>query len=275
MRKIVSILTNKSDLNNKYVDAWLISLKDFSCRSFYELDLYEIEKIKKLCNKDIYLLCDKLIPQNELSYLFDNFEKIIASCSFLFFQDFAFLNLAKKFNVMNKLVYYSPTLSVNYQDIEVYKHLGLRNFILSKENTYDDYLSILSHHKDVSLGMLCFGYPQIYYSKRKMLSSFKAEYNLSFDNNKLRIKEKTRDYYQPIYEDSNGTYIFAGNVFFPYRQLKDFSSLGMEFFVVDSSFCNIENIEHLVSLAIDGCLNNQDYASTYLMFEKMVNDYGK
>lgn len=275
MKKIVSILTSKSDINNNYVDAWLIPLKNFSCRSFFELDFFEIEEICRKTNKDIYLLCDKLVSQTELSSLVDVFPRIISICSKVFFQDLSFFNLGKIYDCLDKLVYYSPTLLVNYQDIEIYKSLGLKNFVLSKENTYSDYKEILSYHKDINLGMLCFGYPQIYYSKRKMISSFKKEYGLTFDEKKLAIKEKTRDFYQPIYEDSNGTFIFAGNIFFPYKQLNEFEQLGMVYFLVDSSFCEIDDVEKLVSLALDGNLDNQEYASTYLMFEKMVNDYGK
>lgn len=276
MAKIVSILTSQSDILNKYVDAWLIPVKNLSCRSFFEYELNQIKQIKEKTNKEIYLLCDKLISESEVDTLVNNLDELFEIGDLIFFQDLSIFNFAKKNNLIDKLVYYSPTLVVSYQDIGVLYQLGLNKFILSKESTYNDYISILSNYPNLTLGMLSFGYPQIYYSKRKMISSFKEQYKLVFDTTSLKIKEKTRNFYQPIVEDNNGTYIFAGEIFFPYKYLNEFAALGMELFLIDPSFVNSNNIEELVYRAITDTLKEDiDFASTYLMFEEMVNDYGK
>lgn len=276
MAKIVSILTSQSDILNKYVDAWLIPVKNLSCRSFFEYELNQIKQIKEKTNKELYLLCDKLISESEVDTLVNNLDELFETGDLIFFQDLSIFNFAKKNNLVDKLVYYSPTLVVSYQDIGVLYQLGLNKFILSKESTYNDYISILSNYPNLILGMLSFGYPQIYYSKRKMISSFKEQYKLVFDTTSLKIKEKTRNFYQPIVEDNNGTYIFAGEIFFPYKYLNEFAALGMELFLIDPSFVNSNNIEELVYRAITDTLKEDiDFASTYLMFEEMVNDYGK
>lgn len=273
MAKIVSILKNKNQVNDKNVDALLIAVSNLSCRSFLELSINEIKKIKKSYSKEIYLLCDKLISESELNECFSLLEECFMIGDLIFFQDLSIYNFAKKNGYIDKLVYYSPTLCVSYQDIEVLKGLGIKNFILSKENTYDDYKMILNTHKDINLGMLCFAYPQIYYSKRKMISSYIKQYDLDVIKGNFKIKEKTRSFFQPIIEDQNGTYIFAGEVFFSSKYLSEFKLLGMELFVIDSSFIDIENIDEMVVDALNGKIS--DFGSNYLMFEKMVDDYGK
>ena len=121
-----------------------------------------------------------------------------------------------------------------------------------------------------------FGYPQIYYSKRKMISSFKKQYNIDFVEDNLFIKEKTRSFYQPIYEDQNGTFIFAGKVFFPYKNLKEFYDDGMSMFIIDMSFIDTEkNIPLLVNEVLKGNKIAELDVDNYLLFEEMVNDYGK
>ena len=273
MEKIVSLFVDKKDLNNKFIDCLLIPYKNYSCRSKYELNFNEIKNL--LTTKKIYLLCDALISEEEIEALKKDFLDMIKIADKIFFQDFSFIMIAKKYNCLDKLVFYSPTLCVNYQDIKVLQNIGINDFILSKENTYNDYNKILENKNNLHLGMLCFGYPQIYYSKRKMVSSFKKQYNLEFSNDNLTIKEKTRPMYQPIIEDNNGTYIFAGEIFFPYKALNEFLNKGMEYFILDKSFVNLNNVEEMVYNSINGKDIEDNNFSTYLMYKEMVNDYGK
>lgn len=276
MKNIVLLLTNLNDLNNQEADSFLIPVKGLSTRSLFELSLKEIAKIKNESSRTIYLLCDKMISQKDLPYLEESLKELKKYQTLIFFQDFSIYMEAKKLDMVDYLVFYSPTLMVNYQDLEIYRHLGIKHFIISKESTYNDYLSIIEHHQDVNLGMLCFAYPQIYYSKRKMITSFKQQFNLDFENKNLSIKEKTRDFYMPIFEDNEGTYIFAGEIFFPYKILAELNSKGIEMFVIDPSFVNWkENIPSLVKCALKGEKIQTNQVSDYLLYREMVNDYGK
>ena len=58
--------------------------------------------------------------------------------------------------------------------------------------------------------------------------------------------------YQPIVEDNNGTYIFAGEIFFPFKVLNEFLNKGMEYFIIDKSFVNLNNVEEMVYNSING-----------------------
>lgn len=273
MEKIVSLFVDKKDLNNKFIDCLLIPYKNYSCRSRYELNFNEIKNL--LTTKKIYLLCDALISEEKIETLKKDFLDMIKIADKIFFQDFSFIMMAKKYNCLDKLVFYSPTLCVNYQDIKVLQNIGINDFVLSKENTYHDYIEILKNSSS-TLGMLSLGYPQLYFSKRKMLSCFQKEYNLSFSFENLFIKEKTRSFYQPIYEDYQGTFIFAGSIFFPFKVLHEFKTLGMEYFLIDPSFISFEmNFAELVHNALNNSLKECEFASNYLMNHQMVNDYGK
>ncbi len=163
MKDIVLLLTSLNDLNNPYVDSVLIPIKGLSSRSQYELDIDKVLNIKKNTNKNIYLLCDKLISEEELNSLKPKIKELFSICDLIFFQDLSIFMIGKSLNQLDKLCYYSPTLIVSYQDLFAYSKLGLTHFVLSKEDTYDDYNIILKNKNNLHLCMLFFGYPQIYY----------------------------------------------------------------------------------------------------------------
>lgn len=278
MREIVYLYNKKYIPNNEEVDAFLVPLKGLSTRSSFELDIDEIRSLK--LEKPLYILCDALISQSELENVRTSFEDIFEVADKIFFQDLSFYRFAKEKGCIDKLVYYSPTLSVNSLEISNLSSLGIENIIISKEASYKDYIGILKGTKNANLGMLVMGYPQIYFSKRKMISSFDKEYNLCINNKETYfIKEKSRDFYQPIIEDERGTYIFAGKIFFPYQYINEFISLGMKYLIFDPLFMddiksNFEILLQVLNNENIDIVSKNDF-SNFMMFREMVNDYGK
>lgn len=277
MKKLVCILNDSININDDSIDSLLICYLNFSSRSLFEKSYDEICDIKNNTNKEIFILFDALISQSKLYLAKQEFVKIKDIADKIFFSDIAIYMFAKEFNCLDKLVYYSPTLIVSKQEISIWKNLGINNIIISKESTYEDYLAILNEHKDINLGMLAFGYPQIYFSKRKMLTSFKNNYQLDYIlDDKYRIKEKTRPYMQPIYEDENGTYIFTGDIFFPYKELNNLLNNGMTYFIVDPLFVEENDFVLKVNSAIKGDISFSDNNySTFMLYRVAVNDYEK
>ena len=216
MKKIVYLLDSLDSVNLIKADVLLIAVKGLSTRSMFEHTLEEIKAIKANYSKEVFLLCDAVLWENDKVFLEEHIEQLLNVGDKILFSDLCFFMLAIEKGLLDKLIYYSPTLLVSLEEIKSFKKLGIDHFIISKECEYKGYKHILNNCKDVHLGMLALGYPQIYYSKRKMLNSFQKEYsviNLKCDNNYL-IKEKTRDIFHPIFEDEKGTFIFAGEVFF-------------------------------------------------------------
>ena len=281
MEEIVFLLNDIKLIKSLDCDSFLIPVDSLSTRSMFEYSLKEIENIKNNTDKNIYLLCDAIILETRKNEVIDLFPKLINLCDKIFFADFIYYEEALKLNMLNKLVFYSPTLAVSKEDINTWKKLGLNNVIVSKECEYTGYISILNNVKDLNLGMLALGYPQIYYSKRKMLTSYKKEYgDVQLDNfDNLTIVERTREMKMPIYEDKNGTFIFAGEVFFAGVYLKEFKDLGMKYFIIDPTFINEDKV--LIVMVKAGLNGNElniginKHVSTFMMFKDMVNNYEK
>jgi len=278
MKEIVYLYNDKYIASSGEVDAYLIPVKGLSTISIFELDIEVIEKLK--LEKPLYLLCDALISQSELQNVREIFNRIIGFADKVFFQDLAFFQFAKEKKCLDKLVYYSPTLCVNSLEINNLYNLGIKDIIISKEASYNDFISILNNCKNVNLGMLAMGYPQIYFSKRKMITSFDKEYKLDLNSNaSYFIKEKSRDFYQPIIEDERGTYIFASQIFFPYNDINNFVELGMKYLIFDP-IC-MDNVKERFN-SLKKLLNHElidikleDNYSDFMMRREMVNDYAK
>lgn len=281
MKEIVCIYRGDMPKNLNDVDAWLIPVRGFSMRSCFEMDLPSIRDFKRKTDRKVYLLCDALLHQKNLELLKTSFSDWMELGEMIFFQDPSIFMMAKQFGMEEKMVFYTPTLNVSYQDICALSESGMKNFILSKECTYKDYKEILKHSQNLRLGMLALGFPQIYFSARKMISCFDEIYHLGLKGKKdFFIREKTRTTRQPIFEDERGTYIFSGEIFFPHRYLREFFKDGMYFFIIDPMYINqYENLPHLVSEAIEkgnaDLSSFSDPVSDDFLFREMVNDYDK
>ncbi len=278
MKEVVYLFKDERDFDLD-VDAFLFPIQSLSCRSMFEKDLDQIIDLKRKTHKKTYLLCDGIILEEQKDWLVNLFHNLVTNADLIFFSDFIFIELAKKYRCLDKLCYYSPTLCLNKYDINVLVEVGITNFIISKESEYEGYLDILSSNKDVNFGMLSYGYPQIYFSKRKMISSFKEQYHLEDMNmSNLSIVEKNRSAHLPIYEDDRGTYIFADSIFFPGKYLHEFSNQGMNYFVVDTYFIkDTKKAVELVRKALNG-IDDEDVrnnTSTFMMFKEIIDNYEK
>ena len=281
MEEIVYLLNDINLIKSLDCDSFLVPVKSLSTRSMFDRTLKEIEFIKNNTNKNLYLLCDAIILETRKKEVIDLIPELLDLGDKVFFSDFLYYEEALKLNMLDKLVFYSPTLAVSKEDITAWSKLGINNLIISKECEYNGYISILNNIKNVNLGMLSLGYPQIYYSKRKMLSSYKNEYSdVNIDNYEdLTIVERTREMKMPIFEDDNGTFIFAGEVFFAGAILKEFKDLGMKYFIVDPTFINeSEILINMVKAGLNGkelkvSINKE--LSSFMLFKDMVNNYEK
>lgn len=260
-------------------DAYLIAVAGFSSRSMCEFSLGRIRGFLSQTKKEVFLLCDALLTEAERGLLQEVFPQIAALEAPILFADFAMYEAARSCHVLDRLVYYSPTMALSAEEILCWKESGVTSVILSKECEYEGYRAIVSRcGKDMTLGMLALGYPQIYFSKRKLLSSFQEAYeDVQLEkSDAFRIREATRTAKLPIYEDERGTYVFAGEVFRPGKCLKEFADLGMEIFLIDPTFCKEKrDLCPLVraDLAGEDSEAIEDPVSTFMLYRELVKNY--
>ena len=201
MTKIIIDLENIKDINSYLVDGFIINIKNFSTYNgcnFSIDNLIEIINLVKINNKQVFLNIDRLFSEDDLDQLYELF-KVIDNIEYdyLIFSDFSVYYYFNKKNMLNKLIYDAKTMGTNIDDINFFKDRNVMVFVaneLSKEQ-----IKILSETNNTCMEV--FGYHQIFYSKRPILSLFNEfeNLNISLKNTLLEIKEISRDSYYKIY----------------------------------------------------------------------------
>ena len=157
------------DSNLLYCDGIIVPIKYLTDKEKYQIDFELVYKIEKKFNKDIYLLLDKMVLSKDEVYLNLVIASLMKSKYKIIFSDFYYLNKAREYNCLDKIIYFSPTL------------------LRSKEE-----VSTLGYY-----------YPQLFVSKRK-LSKANLELNPSLNINHFdfnSLKEESREEELIYYED--------------------------------------------------------------------------
>lgn len=189
-----------NDSNLLYCDGIIVPIKYLTDKEKYQIDFELVYKIEKKFNKDIYLLLDKMVLSKDEVYLTLVIASLMKSKYKIIFSDFYYLNKAREYNCLDKMIYFSPTLLRSKEEVSTLLSFKIDNVILSylDEITMKDILSSYG-----PLGILVYYYPQLFVSKRK-LSKANLELNPSldikhFDFNSL--KEESREEELIYFED--------------------------------------------------------------------------
>ena len=216
---------NKKDVSDylNYTNSFIIGMKDFSI-NYLEYSYEEIKKLRKdYPNIEIFVSINKNIFNNDLDLL----EKRLIELDKLningvLFYDLSVLYLVKKNKLSIPLVWSGEHMTTNYNTCNYYYDKGCEYAYLSSEITKDEVLEIKEKSK-IKLMCFLFGYPEVSFSKRKLLTNY-------FLHNK---KEKDKDWYLISSDNENkyyikesrlGTRILYGNIMNgikPFNELKD------------------------------------------------------
>ena len=237
MRVLVGL--NKKDFSDylNYTNSFIIGLKDFSI-NYLEFSLEEIRNIKEeYPNIELFVSLNKNMFNSDLALL----EKgLIAldklSLSGILFYDISVLSFYKKNNLTTPLVWSGEHLTTNYNTCNYYYDKGCKYAYLSSEITKDEIEEIKSKTKMKLIGFV-FGYPEVSFSKRKLLTNYFLYNNL----------EKEKDWYMISSDDNNkyfikeskiGTRILYGKVM---NGIKPFDELRN---TLDYALLNEELMDH-------------------------------
>lgn len=221
--EILVSLTNKGileKLTSKYVDG-LIFGSAFSFKYNYNED--EIRGISAYCidrGLKQYISIDTFISEDDLDEL-DKYLEFISSLNIdgLYFNDLCIINMAKKHNLSDRLIYDPITLTTNSNDIGFYINKGM-DVCLARELALDEIIEIIKKHP-YKLDMQIFGHLRMSYSKRKFLSNYFKEIDSNrnvLNKENICLIEETRNYRLPIKETKYGTSIYTDYVFVMYEE---------------------------------------------------------
>lgn len=208
MQTIASVY-NLKQLNKwvDYLDGAILNFKAFSL-IYDELDIDKAIMILKNKNKGIILAINKMIYPNETEALEQFILKYKDDAIFLV-TDLACVYIAKKYNILDKIIYDPQTMITNYLDLQAFNSYNFKAIGMSLEIPFND----VCHSQELVNAPLfyqVFGYRLMFYSKRKLLTLYEQKANIKAHSHNLFIKESTRNDYFPIIENKNGTMIYRG-----------------------------------------------------------------
>lgn len=260
------IITEIKSLNNiqEYnVDVMLLPTVFSTISNFVvEFDqLYLFEKYQ------IALKIDKIITEYELKQL-DNYikESLNYNISYYMFTDMSVYYLLKKYNIENKAVYFSKTINCSSLDIIQYNNMGIK-CLVSTELTIDDMIKISNLENNF---IYSYGYFNMFYSKRKLLSLYKEYSKLDYipNNKQYFLEEETRKEHYPIYENNNGTFIFSSYIYLLFKEIDLLNKNNC--FYVDSTFIEEEDLIEIINIYKKGF--NEQFNDGLLNLLKNINN---
>lgn len=228
MRVLVG-LNNKNILDYlDYTNSFIIGLKDFSI-NYLEYSIEEIRKLReKYPNIELFVSVNKNIFNDDLPLLK---EKLIELSKLdiegVLFYDLSILSIVKEYNLALPLIWGQEHMTTNYNTCNYYYDKGCKYVYLSNEITVDEIKEIKENTK-IKIINYIFGYPDVSFSKRKLLTNYFLAKNEEKKNDWYLISSDNNSYY--IKENKLGTRILYGKILngiMPFNDLYDISSYGI------------------------------------------------
>lgn len=199
-------------------------------------------------NKKAYVLLDRVLFNDELEdlkvYLYKLEEK---GCDGYFFSDLGVLSLLKEMGILGKGIFYSQTQIVSSLELESYASLGLKGVFVSNSLPLDDIFKASMRNL---VGVNVFGYRNLFYSRRLLLSAYKDEFNLKgkfIDSSKYLIREQKRESKSIIFENQYGTYVFTSYIDNHINQIAKFLDHHVSYILFDDNFIKPSLMEKVIA----------------------------
>ena len=194
-----------------YTNSFIIGLKDFSI-NYRE---YSIDEIKDLLreypNIELFISLNKNIFNSDLKLLEERLIELSKlNIKGVLFYDLSILSLVKKNSLNIPLVWAAEHMTTNYNTCNYYLDKGCEYVYLSSEITVEE-IKEINEKSDIKLISFFFGYPDVSFSKRKLLTNYFLHNNLNKEKDWYII---TSDEYNKYFikESNLGTRILYGKV---------------------------------------------------------------
>lgn len=194
----------------------------FSSKFSYSLtELKQINVICKAHNLKRYISIDALIKESDksaLNYYFEFLKEY--NPDGIYFADLGIIKVAQDFGLQDKLIYDPHTLLTNSLDALFWAN-RLNGAVIARELSFEEVEKILKRGNG-KLDMQIFGHLRMSSSKRKFLSNYLGQIGKDIDildDNKISLKEESRDYKLPIRETKYGTEVYTDYCLLMYKEL--------------------------------------------------------
>lgn len=221
------LLINPINLNDVKPDEYLlVGLHPFSHSINHILELPALITLLKN-NHRVFLLLNHLIDNEQLPLLNDVLSKLNGiNFAGILFEDYAVLNLVKTNDYQINL-YLASKNSITSSALINHSDDLIRGALISNDLAIDDLKTLLTNTKKTTI-LHAYGYQNIYYSKRPVISNYETTFNLPAGNN---YQIKRRDNCYPIFEEGGYSYIYSDKIFNAINYLNE---LPADFYFINS-----------------------------------------
>ena len=224
---------------NGGVSNFLVPLENFGV-GYETISISDISQI----NKNFYLLINRILTTKEILKLKDILVDLKNPyIKGIFFEDIGIWEVLKEIDKPWEKIYYPNHFGTNYASINSFLNRGIDSMVVSNELTYKEIEEITKKVlKPVVINV--YGYNQIMYSRRNLISNFNAEFDLDLEKDN-EIREKITKKQLKIKENQYGTVIFDEKIYqnFHLMDLKD----NIKFYYVNTTFLEVSEVLNAIS----------------------------
>ncbi|HHX78559.1 MAG TPA: hypothetical protein GX695_02265 [Acholeplasmataceae bacterium] len=272
MTKLIIDLQKINKIKSYEVDGLIINLEGFSTFNGIKFSLNQLDEITKIIKssgKKIFINIDRLYGEDDLGQLYELFNVLKnIEYDYIIFSDFAVYYYFNKNNDLKRLIYDAKTMGTNTDDLNFYKEKNIKVFVaneLSKKQ-----IKLLSETNNGCFEV--FGYHQIFYSKRPILSLFQEFDKIEepLNNSLFEIKELSKDVFYKIYESELGIFVYTDYIYCAYKEIKEFVN-NFSFIKINPIFLSEENLPLIISYYRDLIKNINVIENDHLIKEIYPN----
>lgn len=194
-----------SDYRKAGISAFLFALKDYSIG----YNTYTLEEINKIEVSNKYILLNRVLDCKDIDKLkeilpnFTNIKGII-------YEDIGIYQLIKELNLDIELIQFQNHFGTNTSSLNFWLD-RVDSMFVSNELTKDEISTILENvKKPVCLHL--FGYNQVMYSRRKLLTNWSEEFDIPYKNTNIIIDKATKVGFRAV-ENEYGTVMYSERIF--------------------------------------------------------------
>ncbi len=195
-----------SDYRKAGVTAFLFALKGYCVGYENTLTLEEIEKLD-VSNK--YLLINRILDCKDIDNL-KELLKNIKNIKGIVYEDIGVFNVVKELKLDIELIFFQNHFATNSYSVNFWLD-RVDSLMLSNEITKDEIEKILKNAKR-EVCVHVFGYNQVMYSRRLLLTNWSEEFNIP-KKNKNVIEELVTKIKFRVIENEFGTVMYSENIF--------------------------------------------------------------
>jgi len=233
MSKVLIMPSNTKQFNLP-CDGILIGIKNLSV-GVLEVDINDIKNIK---DKEIFVFLNKNIHNDEIPYLKDILIKLNDLNVKVIFYDYSIVNLKKKLNLKYDLIWAQEHHSTNYLTGNFWSNYSVDGMWISNDITLEETKKIIDNVKLYTMVTL-FGYLPIFVSRRTLITNYLKTFKLKEKKDYLIHKENK---FYPILEN-NDTQVFSS---FILNGLKESLEINPNYIILNSF--KIDNFEKVLDI---------------------------